>query len=178
MPEQDHARTRVAGIDVYGRAVDTQAVDLNLKLMKWRMLPELDMDRLATSKCLLLGAGTNEYGSIVCLVILSAQEPATSSYPVEFPVMDAERTTVLTWLRLLTWGYPCSTGTLGCAVARTLLGWGYKHITLVDSGHVAFSNPVRQSLFEFSDCLDGGRPKALAAAERLRAIFPGAPSAR
>jgi ubiquitin-like modifier-activating enzyme ATG7 len=38
---------------------------------------------------------------------------------------------------------------------------------------VAFSNPVRQSLFEYADCLDGGKPKALAAAERLRAIFPG-----
>ena len=28
---------------------------------------------------------------------------------------------------------------------------------------VAFSNPVRQSLFEFADCLDGGKPKATAA---------------
>ena len=64
-------------------------------------------------------------------------------------------------------------GTLGCAVARTLLGWGVRNITLVDSGRVAFSNPVRQSLYKFADCLEGGRPKALAAAEALRTIFPG-----
>jgi len=38
---------------------------------------------------------------------------------------------------------------------------------------VSFSNPVRQPLFEFDDCLHGGRPKAEAAAERLKKIFPG-----
>lgn len=63
-------------------------------------------------------------------------------------------------------------GTLGCAVARILLGWGVRHITLVDNSNVAFSNPVRQSLFSFEDCLEGGKPKALAAAAALKAIFP------
>ncbi|KII83394.1 hypothetical protein PLICRDRAFT_47280 [Plicaturopsis crispa FD-325 SS-3] len=97
-----------------------QAVDLNLKLMRWRILPELDLDKVAGTRCLLLGAGT-----------------------------------------------------LGCYVARTLMGWGVRTITLVDSARVSFSNPVRQPLFEFEDCLNGGKPKAECAAERLRRIFPG-----
>jgi ubiquitin-like modifier-activating enzyme ATG7 len=98
-------------------------MDLNLKLMRWRALPELQVDKVSQSRCLLLGAGT-----------------------------------------------------LGCAVARILQGWGCRKITFVDSGKVAFSNPVRQSLFEFSDCLEGGRPKAVAAAEALKRIFPHADS--
>lgn len=57
-------------------------------------------------------------------------------------------------------------------MARVLLGWGIRHITFVDSGRVAYSNPVRQSLYEFRDCLEGGQPKAEAAAEALRRIFP------
>lgn len=58
-------------------------------------------------------------------------------------------------------------GTLGCAVARTLLAWGVRHITLVDSSRVSFSNPVRQSLFEFQDSLQGGKPKAQVRADRV-----------
>lgn len=46
-------------------------------------------------------------------------------------------------------------------------------ITFVDSARVSFSNPVRQPLFEFEDCLDGGKPKAACAAERLKKVFPG-----
>lgn len=40
-----------------GRLAD-QAVDLNLKLMRWRILPALDLDKVANTRCLLLGAGT------------------------------------------------------------------------------------------------------------------------
>jgi len=91
-----------------------QANDLNLRLMKWRALPSLDVDKLSQMKVLLLGAGT-----------------------------------------------------LGCGVARTLLGWGVRKITFVDSGRVSYSNPVRQSLFGVEDCIDGGKYKAVAAAESL-----------
>lgn len=97
-----------------------QAVDLNLKLMRWRILPALDLEKVANTKCLLLGAGT-----------------------------------------------------LGCYVSRTLMGWGVRTITFVDSARVSFSNPVRQPLFEFSDCLEGGKPKAACAADSLKKIFPG-----
>ena len=46
-------------------------------------------------------------------------------------------------------------------------------ITLLDNGKVSYSNPARQSLFEFNDCVNGGKPKAQAAAEQLKKIFPG-----
>lgn len=95
------------------------AVDLNLKLMKWRLAPDLQLDTIASTSCLLLGAGT-----------------------------------------------------LGCNVARCLLGWGVRNITLVDNSRVSFSNPVRQSLFTFKHCLEGGVSKAIAAAEALKEIFP------
>lgn len=101
-----------------------QAVDLNLKLMRWRILPEIDLERIQTTRCLLLGAGT-----------------------------------------------------LGCYVARNLLGWGVRKITFVDSSTVSFSNPVRQPLFEYQDSLEGGKAKAQCAADALKRIYPGVESA-
>lgn len=96
------------------------SVDLNLKLMKWRLAPDLDLDGIKNTKCLLLGAGT-----------------------------------------------------LGGYVSRNLLGWGVRKITFVDYGKVSYSNPVRQPLFEFDDCTNGGKPKAEAAANMLKRIYPG-----
>ena len=72
------------------------SVDLNLKLMRWRLLPSLDLETISQTSCLLLGSGT-----------------------------------------------------LGCNVARCLLGWGVRHITMLDNSTVSYSNPVRQSLFQF-----------------------------
>ena len=56
--------------------------------------------------------------------------------------------------------------------SRNLVGWGIRHITFVDYGRVSHSNPVRQSLFTYEDALNGGRPKAIAAAENLSKIQP------
>ncbi|KAL8468229.1 hypothetical protein ACS0TY_031463 [Phlomoides rotata] len=96
-----------------------EAADLNLKLMRWRQLPSLNLNLLSTTRCLLLGAGT-----------------------------------------------------LGCQVARMLMAWGVRKITLLDSGRVSMSNPLRQSLYTLDDCLNGGEFKAVAAVKSLSRIFP------
>lgn len=100
-----------------------QSVDLNLKLMKWRIAPDLDLEIIKETKCLLLGAGT-----------------------------------------------------LGTFVSRGLMAWGVRKITFIDNATVSFSNPVRQPLFDFKDCLDGGAKKAYRAAEALQEIYPGVDS--
>eukprot|EP00917_Polyrhabdina_sp_WS-2016_P003213 GHVP01007130.1.p1 GENE.GHVP01007130.1~~GHVP01007130.1.p1 ORF type:complete len:308 (+),score=31.82 GHVP01007130.1:106-924(+) len=60
-------------------------------------------------------------------------------------------------------------GTLGCHIARNLLGWGVAKFTLVDSGNVNLSNLVRQSLYTTADV---GRPKAETAADAIQSIRP------
>lgn len=55
-------------------------------------------------------------------------------------------------------------------------GWGVRKITFVDNGSVSFSNPVRQPLFNFEDCLAGGARKAHRAAAALKEIYPGVES--
>ncbi|GME78554.1 unnamed protein product [Ambrosiozyma monospora] len=63
-------------------------------------------------------------------------------------------------------------GTLGSYVGRALLAWGVRKITFVDNGKVSFSNPVRQPLYKFEDCVDGGSNKAETAANALKEVFP------
>jgi ubiquitin-like modifier-activating enzyme ATG7 len=53
------------------------------------------------------------------------------------------------------------------------MGWGVRKITFIDNANVSFSNPVRQPLFTFNDCLDGGAKKAERAAQALQEIYPG-----
>ncbi|VDN37012.1 unnamed protein product [Cylicostephanus goldi] len=67
-----------------------QAVGLNLSLIKWRLVPEMRLERYSSLKVLIFGAGT-----------------------------------------------------LGCNIARCLMGWGVKKITFVDNSSVSYSNPVR-----------------------------------
>lgn len=55
-------------------------------------------------------------------------------------------------------------------------GWGVRKITFVDNATVSFSNPVRQPLFDFKDCLHGGAKKAHRASEALSEIYPGVDS--
>ncbi|XP_034946075.1 ubiquitin-like modifier-activating enzyme atg7 [Chelonus insularis] len=95
-----------------------RAVNLNLKLMKWRLVPDLDLEKISKLRCLLLGAGT-----------------------------------------------------LGCSVARVLIGWGIKNITFVDSSTVSHSNTVRQSLYTHEDAVKR-RLKAEAAKDALLRISP------
>lgn len=89
------------------RTIARDAVDLNIKLMKWRLLPTLDIPKIQSKKCLLFGAGT-----------------------------------------------------LGCQLSRNLIAWGIKNITFIDYSNVSYSNPVRQTLYEFEDTVKGGKPKA------------------
>ncbi|VDN12697.1 unnamed protein product [Dibothriocephalus latus] len=62
-------------------------------------------------------------------------------------------------------------GTLGCNVARQLLAWGFRKMTLVDNASVSYSNPVRQTLYTFEDA-KAGLKKVEAAAAGLKRIHP------
>ena len=61
-------------------------------------------------------------------------------------------------------------------LSHSAQGWGVRKITFVDNGSVSFSNPVRQPLFNFKDCFEGGAKKAIRASESLKEIYPGVES--
>lgn len=63
-------------------------------------------------------------------------------------------------------------GTLGCHVSRCLIGWGARNIDFLDYGKVSYSNPVRQSLYNFEDSKDQTIFKADKAAIKLKEILP------
>lgn len=62
-------------------------------------------------------------------------------------------------------------GTLGCSVARNLIGWGIRNFTFIDHSKVSLNNPIRQCLFTIEDAKNR-KNKAQAAVERLRYICP------
>ncbi|CAD5220038.1 unnamed protein product [Bursaphelenchus okinawaensis] len=95
------------------------AVDMNLKLVRWRLVPELKLNKLTELKMLIVGSGT-----------------------------------------------------LGCNLARSFLGWGVKHFTFIDNSVVSYNNPVRQSLFTFEDAKQGNKSKSVTAADSLKKIYP------
>ena len=70
------------------------SVDMNLKLVRWRLVPTLKLATFSELRVLILGAGT-----------------------------------------------------LGCNLARSLLGWGVRTFTFVDNAIISYNNPVRQALF-------------------------------
>lgn len=61
-----------------------------------------------------------------------------------------------------------------CLVKNVVIlqAWGVRKITMLDSGKVAMSNPLRQSLYTLDDSLNGGEFKAIAATRSLKRIFP------
>ena len=60
----------------YVNRLADQSVDLNLKLMKWRISPTLDLEKIKNTKCLLLGAGT--LGSYVARNLLVSLSEVSS----------------------------------------------------------------------------------------------------
>ena len=61
------------GVFLDPRQLAESAVDLNLRLMRWRVADGLDLDRLAATSCLLLGAGDPPCQCCCCCARVPAQ---------------------------------------------------------------------------------------------------------
>lgn len=62
-------------------------------------------------------------------------------------------------------------GALGCVIAHHLASLGVGQLTLIDRDIVEWTNLQRQLLFDESDARIG-KPKAIAAVEKLKSIYP------
>lgn len=89
-------------------------VECFLRCCSWRMLPTLDLSALQSSRW------------IGCCL------PAQALFSRQLCSSPSLRVVHCAAGRCLLLG----AGTLGCNVARALLGWGFRHITFVDSGKV------------------------------------------
>lgn len=67
-------------------------------------------------------------------------------------------------------------GIFGGYVLRNLMGWGVCKIIFVDYGKVLYLNFVCQFLFEFEDCVDGGKFKVFCVVEVFKCIYFGVES--
>jgi ubiquitin-like modifier-activating enzyme ATG7 len=116
-----------------------QAIDLNLKLMKWRQWPSMLLPEIQSTKCLLLGMGT--LGCAVARTLLGKLSFANCC---------------LHLIRIF---------------INFLLGYGIRTMTLVDNGRVSYSNPNRQCLYDYEDCQSRDY-KAIIAKKKLLKIVP------
>lgn len=124
------------------------AVNLNLKLMKWRVMPDIDLDVIKAQKCLLLGAGTLGCNVARCLMVIIS----------------------------LFYLFFNGKFDIYCIKMVNFKAWGVEQITFVDNSKISYSNPVRQTLFQFQDSISTefkDNFKATKAAENLKHIYPG-----
>lgn len=87
LPAPDNLKGSFLSLPPLLRLAD-QAVDLNLKLMRWRIMPEIQLEKIASTKCLLLGAGTlGCYVARVLMVSRTHSRCLTDRYPTDIQAL-------------------------------------------------------------------------------------------
>lgn len=109
---------------VYLRLAES-SVDLNLKLMRWRLVPSLDLDKVVSTRCLLLGAGT-----------LGCNVARTLMVRAIYIWMPANGLQKISWQKkALNMDYLAWFIWFNCSPAFTIItGWGYFGI-IMSPGH-------------------------------------------